>query len=180
MLVVSSFCSGQVADGVRGRIFRSNAIGLTYTLPSGFNPKAENEIPISKDPNGREHLILALWSTAERSPVPRMAFLYDKRVRPAGSSREEMASRYLAEVRQMWVNVRGVKISGPTRISPAGYAIWRLDIWQPDDNPHFNSVVLIPLADRRILGIQINAPSQSELDAEVDSLRNLHFDGMLK
>jgi hypothetical protein len=50
------------------------------------------------------------------------------------------------------------------------------NLWQPDDLPHYNSVVVIPLADRRILAIQVNAVSQSELDAEVDSLRELHLD----
>ena len=103
-----------------------------------------------------------------------MSFLWDRKVRQAGLSREEMANRYLAAVRQLWANVAGVKISGPKRISPS--AIWRLDLWQPDTVPHFNSAVIVPLADRRILAIQINAPSQGELDAEVDSLRELHLD----
>jgi hypothetical protein len=54
--------------------------------------------------------------------------------------------------------------------------MWRLDTWQPDALPRYNAAVVIPLPDRRILAIQINAPSQSELDAEVDSLSELHFD----
>ena len=168
-------CAGQAEEGVHGHVFRSDAIGLTYTFPEKFSPKVENEIR-PQDPSGREHVILALWNTPERTGVPRMALLYDRKVRPAGSSREEMAGRYLAAVRQLWVNVQGVKISGPKQVSPAGYAIWRLDLWQPDTLPHYNSAIAIPLADRRILVIQVNAPSQSDLDAEVDSLRELRFD----
>jgi hypothetical protein len=170
-------CSGQVVEGVHGNVFRNKAIGLTYTLPAGLSPKVENEIR-PQDPSGREHIILALWSAPERTGVPRIAFLYDRKIRPAGWSREEMASRYLDAIRQMWASVRGVKISGPTKISPAGYAVWRLDIWQPDNVPHFNSAIAIPLIDHRIVVIQINAPSQNELDAEVDSLRGLQLDGM--
>jgi hypothetical protein len=167
-------CAAQT-EGVHGHVFRNNDIGLTYTIPEKFSPKVENEMP-AQDPSGREHFILALWNTPERTGAPQMTFLYDKKVRPAGSSREEMANRYLEAVRKLWVDVQGVKISGPKKISPAGYAIWRLDLWQPDALPHFNSAIAIPLRDRRILVIQANAASQSELDAEVDSLRDLTFD----
>jgi hypothetical protein len=153
-------------------------VGLTYTFPEKFSPKIESEMPAQwHDPSGRERLILALWVASDRTAVPRMSFLYDNKIRPAGRSRQQMAYAYLAEVNQMWANVRGVRISGPKEISPAGYAIWRLDLWQPDNSPHYNSVIVIPLADRRILAIQVNAPSQTELDSEVDSLRGLHFDG---
>jgi hypothetical protein len=175
ILACAIVCVGQAEEGVHGHIFRHNEIGLTYTFPERFSPKVESEIH-PQDPSGREHVFLALWDTPERTGVPRMAFLYDRKIRPADRSREEMADRYLAEVRQMWVNVPGVRISGPKKISPAGYAIWRLDLWQPDTLPHYNSAIVIPLADRRLLLIQVNAPSQSELDAEVDSLRELHLD----
>jgi hypothetical protein len=168
-------CAGQVEEGVGGHVFRSDEVGFNYSFPEKFSAKVENEIR-PQDPSGREHVILALWNTPERTGVPRMAFLYDKKVRQAGLSREEMADRYLAEVRQLWVNVKGVKISGPKQISPAGYPIWRLDLWQPDTLPHYNAAIAIPLADRRILVIQVNAPSQSELDEEVDSLHDLRFD----
>jgi len=76
----------------------------------------------------------------------------------------------------MWVGVKGVKIYGPTKIAMTGYALWRLDLWRPDPEPHSNAAVVIPLRDRRILVIQVNAPSQSELDTEVDSLQDLQFD----
>jgi hypothetical protein len=170
-------CAAQM-EGVRGHVFRDNGIGLTYTIPEKFSPKVENEMP-AQDPSGREHLILALWNTPERTGAPQMTFLYDKKIRPAGSSREQMAGRYLEAVKQLWVNVQGVKISGPKKISLAGYEIWRLDFWQPDALPHFNSAIAIPLRDRRILAIQGNAASQSELDAEVDSLSELKFDEKL-
>lgn len=168
-------CSSQAAERVSGNIYRNDAIGLDFAIPFHFSPKVESEIH-PQDPSGREHVFLALWQSAERTGVPRMAFLYDSRVRPLGRSRELNATLYLAELKQMWVNVPGVKISGPTKIAPAGYPIWRLDYWQPNDQPHFNCAVAIPLADRRLILIQINAPSQSELNAEVDSLSKLHFD----
>ena len=168
------FCAGQTAS-VHGHVFRDDTLGLTYTFSEQFSAKVESEMPM-QDRSGREHMILALWNTPDRTGTPRMAFLYDRKIRPAGSSREEIADRYLAAVRQMWVNVQGVKISSPRRISPAGYAMWRLDLFQPDILPHYNSAIAIPLPDRRILVIQVNAPSQSELDAEVDSLGEMHFD----
>jgi hypothetical protein len=168
-------CAGQAEERVHGHSFHSGIVGFTYTFPEKFSPKVEDEIR-PQDPSGREHVILALWATPERTGVPRMAFLYDRKARPAGRSREENADRYLAEVRQLWVSVKGIKISGPRQISPAGYAMWRLDLWQPDASPHYNAAVAIPLEDRTILVIQINAPSQSGLDEEVDSLRELRFD----
>jgi hypothetical protein len=171
----ASLCIGQAANGVHGHVFRSNPIGLTYTFPEKFASKVESEMP--QDPSGREHVILALWDTPQRSGIPRMAFLYDTKVRPAGSSREAMASRYLEALRQQALQWQGGKVSEPRKISPAGHDIWRMDYWHPAGSaPPFNSGIVIPLKDRRILAIQINAPSQSELDSEVDSLRDLHFD----
>ena len=71
----------------------------------------------------------------------------------------------------------GVKVSPPEKVNLAGYAIWRMDYWHPTDSgPPFNSGVVIPLKDHTILVVQINAPSQNELEAEVNSLRNLRFD----
>jgi hypothetical protein len=171
-------CAGQSEDGVRGHVFRSDALRLTYTFSEKLAPMVESEMPptFRSDPNGREDLILALWDTPERTGTPRMAFLYDKNVRQAGLSRAQMADNYLNAIKQMWVSVPGVKIVGPKQISPAGYSIWRLDLRQPDDRPHYNSAVVIPLADRRLLVIRVSAPSQSELDTEVDSLSALHFD----
>jgi hypothetical protein len=168
-------CSGQSSGGVHGQVFRSDTIGLTYTFPEAFSAKVESEFPMH-DSTGREHMILALWNSPERSGSPQIALLYDTKQRSPDLSRAEIANRYLTAVRQLWVNVRGVKITGPQKISAPGCDMWRVDLFQPDEAPHYNAAVVIPLADRRVLAIQINAPSQSELDAEVDSLRELRLD----
>lgn len=167
--------AGAPKDGIEGHTFRYGAIGLTYNFPVKFAAKVENEMN-SKDPTGREHTILALWDTPDRAGAPRISFLYDHKARSADLSQAEIANRYLNAIRQMWVSVPGVRISGPQKISGSGFSMWRLDLYQPDQLPHFNSAVVIPLPDRRILAIQLNAPSQSELDAENESLRDLHFD----
>jgi hypothetical protein len=165
-------CAGQ---SVHGHVFRSDKIGLTYTFPENFSAKIEGELP-KHDPSSREHLILALWNSTERTAWPQIAFLYDTKARSADSSSAEIANRYLSDVRQLWLNVRGVKISGPQKISLPGSDVWRLDLFQPDQLPHYNSAVVVPLADRRLVAIQINAASERDLDAEVDSLRGLSLD----
>ena len=165
-------CAGQTVDG---HIFRSEKIGLTYAFPESFTAQVESELPMH-DSTGREHMILALWNLPERSGSPRITFLYDTKVRSADLSSAEIANRYLAAVRQLWANVRGVKVLGPQKISLPGCDVWRLDFFQPDQLPHYNSAVVVPLADRRLLAIEMNAPSQAELDAEVDSLRGLRLD----
>jgi hypothetical protein len=173
-LFVSSpiVCAGQTVDR---HIFRSEKIGLTYAFPENFSAKVESELPM-QDSTGREHMILALWNSPERNGSPRITFLYDTKVRSADLSSAEIANRYLAAVRQLWANVPGVKILGPQKISLPGCDVWRLDLFQPDQLPHYNAAVVVPLADRRLLAIEINAPSQTELDAEVDSLRGLRLD----
>jgi hypothetical protein len=176
VLTLIFLCSGQTGSGVQGHVFRSDTIGLTYTFPDRFHAKVEREMP--QDPSGREHVILALWDKPSREGVPRMAFLYDTKVRPVGSTREIMAARYLDAMKHQAQNGQGVNISEPKKISPAGYAIWRLDYLYPAaPEREYNSGIVIPLKDRRILAIQINASSQADLDSEVDSLRNLAFDG---
>jgi hypothetical protein len=67
-------------------------------------------------------------------------------------------------------------MAGPTKVSEPSYDYWRLDLSAPDQQPRYNSVILITLSDRRVLVIQVNAPSQSELDGEVDSLARMRFD----
>ena len=171
-LVISA---GQVAGSIHGHVFRSDAIGLTFTVPETFSAKVESELPMH-DPGGREHMILALWKSNESTASPRIAMLYDTKQRSPDLSRAEIANRYLAAIRQLWVNVRGVKISGPLKISQPGCDFWRTDFFQPDALPHYNAAVVVPLADRRLLAIQINAPSQKELDEEVDSLKELRLD----
>jgi hypothetical protein len=171
-----TLCEAQTPDGIHGHVFRSNAIGLTYKFPDPFIPKSEDEL--LRDSSGRDHLILALVGPSQTTGKPRMSFLHDTKIRPVGLTRVELASRYLQAVRQSASQVPGVKLSDSVRIFPAGYEIWRQDYWVPAavGGPPFNSGIVIPLNDRSLLVIQINAPSQSELDVELDSLRDLHFD----
>src|SRR5947209_473655 len=86
-------CAGQTDEGVHGNIFRNNAIGFSYTFPETFSPRVETEMPpqFQNDPAGREHMIFGLWDKPARTGTPRIAFLYDTKVRPAGLSREQMA-----------------------------------------------------------------------------------------
>ncbi len=168
-------CVGQAKGSVHGNVFREAAIGLTYEFPEKFSPKLESEIPIH-DSKGREHLILALWDTPQRSGAPRMTFLYDTKQRSSDRTHDTIALAYIGEAKGMWLGVKGVKIVGPTKVSEPSYDYWRLDLSAPDQVPRYNSVIVITLSDRRVLSIQANAPSQSELDSEVDSLAQMRFD----
>jgi hypothetical protein len=168
-------CAAQTRDGLQGSTFRSPAIGMTYSVPSRFSAKIGTNLP--QDPSGREHIILTVWETSDGVGIPRMTFLYDTKVRPVGSTRETMAARYLAAMKDVATKGGGVSVSVPKAISPAGYVIWRMNYIYPaaPERAH-NCGIVIPLKDRRILAIQINASSEADLDAEVDSLRELHFD----
>ena len=121
-------------------------------------------------------MILALWDTPQRSGAPRMAFLYDTKQRSSDRTHDTIALAYIGEAKGMWLGVKGVKIVGPTKVSEPSYDYWRLDLSAPDQVPRYNSVIVITLSDRRVLSIQANAPSQSELDSEVDSLAQMRFD----
>jgi len=171
-------CMGQAGDSVSGHIFHSDIMGITYAFPERFYSKVESEmVQQPRDPSGREHVVLALWDAPERVGIPRMAFLHDTKPRPAGYSRDAMAARYLEAMKQTVGEWRGVKISAPRKIQLTGYDAWRLDYWHPANSaPPYNSAVVVPLGDRSILAIQVNAPSQSELDSEIDSLRELRFE----
>jgi hypothetical protein len=58
----------------------------------------------------------------------------------------------------------------------SGLTLWRMDYWRPDDSGQsFNSMMAIALNDRSVLCIQMNAPSQPELDRLFDSLQRLHI-----
>jgi len=150
-------------------------MGLTYEFPEKFSPKLEAEIPIH-DSTGREHMILALWDTPQRSGAPKMAFLYDTKQRSSDRTHDTIALAYIGETKRMWLGVKDVKIDGPTKFSEPSYEYWRLDLSAPSQVPRYNSVIVITLSDRRVLGIQANAPSQGELDDEVDSLARMRFD----
>jgi len=168
-------CLGQGKGTVHGNVFREPTMGLTYEFPEKFSPKLEAEIPVH-DSTGREHVILGLWDTPQHSGAPRMAFLYDTKQRNSDRTHDTIALAYIGETKRMWLGVKDVKIVGPTKVSEPSYDYWRLDLSAPGQVPRCNSVIVITLSDRRILGIQANAPSQSELDSEVDSLAHMHFD----
>jgi hypothetical protein len=172
LFAVFIVCSAQT---VNRHVFRHDKIGLTYTFPDNFTAKVESELPM-QDPSGREHMILALWNSSEHTEAPRIAFLYDTKARPADSSSAEIANHYLSAVRQMWAGIPGVKISGPRKVSFPGCDLWGLDLFQPDKVPHYNAAFVVPLADHRLVAIQINAASQKQLDEEVDSLKELRLD----
>jgi hypothetical protein len=143
-------CLGQGRGSVHGDVFREAALGLTYEFPKNFSPKVEKEMP-PFDPTGRERLILALWDTPRRSGQPRMAFDYDTKQRSSDRTRDTIALAYLGEVKGMWLNVKAVKIVGPTKVSDPSYDYWRLDLSAPDQVPRYNSTVVITLSDRRVL-----------------------------
>jgi hypothetical protein len=68
-------------------------------------------------------------------------------------------------------------MSEPKTVSFGGVIVWRVDHWQGHGYVlAYNSAIVIPLTDRKLLAIQVNATSQSELDTEVNSLRELWFD----
>lgn len=71
-----------------------------------------------------------------------------------------------------------VKMFATKTMSLAGRTVWRLDYLQLHGGQTlpYNSAIVIPLSDRRLLAIQVNAPSQGELDAELATLRALRFD----
>ena len=175
MSLVCPTCLGQGRGSVHGNVFREAAMGLTYEFPNKFSPKVESEIP-SRDRTGREHMILALWDTPERSGQPRMAFLYDTKQRSSDRTHDTIALAYLGEIKGMWLSVKGVKMVGPTKVPEPSYDYWRLDLSAPDQVPRYNSSIVITLSDRRVLAVKASAPSQSELDSEVDSLAQMRFD----
>jgi hypothetical protein len=169
-------CLGQTGR-VHGNVFREAAIGLTYEFPEKFSPKVGNEMPQPfRSAKGRERFILTLWDPTQRGGALRMAFLYDTMQRSSERTHDTIALAYLGEVKGMWLRIKDVKIVGPTKVSEPSYDYWRLDLSAPDQVPRYNSVIAITLSDRRVLVVRAGAPSQSELDSEVDSLAQMRFD----
>ncbi len=76
----------------------------------------------------------------------------------------------------MWLGEKDVKIVGPAKSSEPSYDYWRLDMSGPGQVPRYSSAIVITLADRSVFVIKAGAPSQSELDSEVDSLARMRFD----
>jgi hypothetical protein len=163
--------SGQTKTERHGPTFESKEIGLIYRFPEALEPAPADQLP--QDPKGRERIILALWEKPRHAPVPRIVFLYDTKAAPASLTAEEIAVRYLHSLKPG----EGYKMSEPQKVSIAGNTMWRMDYWRPDDSGQsVNSAIVIPFKDKRLLFIQMNAPSQRELDALVDSLQELKFD----
>jgi hypothetical protein len=168
-LILLGSAAAQSKNSVIGRSFKNDEIGLTYTLPESFVPQPENELP--QDPKGREHFILVLWDNPRRTPVPRIAFVYDTKV--AQVSPEDHALRYLHSAKAG----EGYKVSEPRKMSMAGTTMWRMDYWRPDNSGQsYNSAIAIPFRDGRLLFIQMSARSQQELDSLVESLHALRFE----
>jgi hypothetical protein len=152
-------------------------MGLTYEFPDKFNPKVGGEMPKPfSDARGRERFILTLWDTPQGGGALRMAFLYDTQERSSGRTRDTIALAYIGEIKQMWLGIKDVKIVGPTKVSEPSYDYWRLDFSAPDQVPSYNSAIVITLSDRRLLVVRAGAPSQRDLDGEIDSLARMRFD----
>jgi len=170
-------CVGQAAGTVHGNVFREASMGLTYEFPEKFSPKVGSQMPKPfRDATGRERFILTLWDTPERGGALRMAFLYDTKQRSSDRTRDTIALAYIGELKRGWLGVKGVKIDGPTKFSEPSYDYWRLDFSGPDQVPRYSAGIVITLADRRVLFIRAGAPSESELDSEIDSLARMRFD----
>ena len=170
-------CLGQGGDSVHGNVFREAAMGLTYEFSEKFCPKVGDEMPKPfRDASGRERFILTLWDTPQRGGALRMAFLYDTEQRSSDRTHDAIALAYIGEIKRMWLGVKDVTIAGPTKVSEPTYDYWRLDFSVPDQVPRYNSAIAITLSDRRVLVVRAGAPSQGELDGEVDSLARMRFD----
>jgi hypothetical protein len=169
-VVLIAAATAQVKS-VTGRPFRNESIGLNYAIPSTLVPSSEDELP--KDPTGRERVILALWDNPRRTPTPRVVFLYDTKARSSTLTLDQIGEDYLRSLKPG----EGFKMEQPRKVLVAGNPMWRMDFWRPDDSGQsFNSSFAVPLVDRKVLFIQMNASSQRQLDLLVDSLQGLKFD----
>jgi hypothetical protein len=162
----------QIKSTLNGTMFRNENIGLTYKIPEGFAPDPKQQIP--QDPRGREFIILALWDHPRHTPIPRITFLYETKEAPASFTSEQIALRYLHALER---HREGYKMSDPRRVSMSGNTMWRMDYWRSDDSGQsYNSAIIIPFKDRKLLFIQMNASTQDELDSLIRSLDTLRFD----
>lgn len=168
---------GQATGSVHGNVFREEAMGLTYEFPQKFSSKIGSEMPPPfREATGRERFILTLWDAAERGGALRMVFLYDTKQRSSDRTHDTIALAYIGEVKQMWLGVKGVELTAPIKVSEPSYDYWRLDSSGADQVPRYNSAIVITLSDRRVLVVKAGAPSQKELDSEIDSLTRMRFD----
>ncbi len=171
-VILSSFglAAEQIRSTLSGQTFVNENMGLTYTFPDKFIAQPLDQLP--QDPRTPEYILLALWDKARRTPTPRVVFLYDIRRSRPNATPDHIATYYLHSL----VPGKDYKVSEPRKLTLAGNTMWRMDYWRPDDSGQsYNSAIVIPLRDGRILFIQMNASSQSGLDSLVDSLRELRF-----
>ncbi len=98
--------------------------------------------------------------------------MWDIAVRPPKLTSEEIARHALEPLR----TAGATKVSEIIQFPLPTAKSWRLD-YQMSDNPGqiFNSAVVIPLRGRRVLYIQMNAATRSELDSLVASLKALRL-----
>ncbi len=170
LLLLLGTGDAQLAGTVNGQAFTCAAIGLSYTIPKGFDSTPENQLP--HDPKGREHILLALWEHGHRTPVPRIVFLYDDLARPSSLTAEMIAEDYLKSLEPG----EGYKMGTPKRIELTTGPMWRLDYWRADEaGQSHNSAIAVPTAGHKVLFIQMNASSEAELNALVISLRSLRL-----
>lgn len=169
-LALVGISAAQMKPSPAAQTYKNVGIGLTYAFPDALAPQPENELPQS---SGTERIILALWDKPRRTPVPRIVFAYDSKVQPGRFTPDEIALKYLQSLRPQ----AGYKMSKPERVKIGANALWRMDYWRPDDSGQsYNSAIAFAFKNRTVLFIQMNAPSQQELDSLVGSLQTLVFD----
>jgi hypothetical protein len=169
LTLVALSVEGQSKNSLIGRTFKNSDLGLTYSLPESLVPQPDIQLP--RDSQGREEILLALWDETRQTPDPRITFLYDKKVAhmPPG----QHALRYLHSAPAG----PGYKLTEPRKVSMGGTTMWRMDYSRPDESGHsYSSAIVIPFSDGTLLFIQMNAPSQSQLDSLVGSLNTLRVD----
>ena len=156
---------------VTGRTLRTENEGLTYTFPEGLVAMPEDKLP--RDPTGREIFLLALWDSPRKTPVPRIVVLWDLMVRSSGSTPEIIATHTLKTLPLP----KDAKASTIVKVESGKNAFWRMDYWIPNSTEQaYNTAIVVPLADRRIVLFQMNAASQHQLDLLAKSLNSLELD----
>lgn len=107
---------------------------------------------------------------------PGWHFCTTLKVRPQTWTAREIAMNWLDALQASFRGDSRMKLSPPVIVALSGFTAWRLNYIQnyPNILP-YNCVVVIPLPDRKLLAVQMNAPSQAELDVEVASLSGLRF-----
>ena len=96
-----------------------------------------------------------------RTPIPRIVFLHDTKARSSTLTADQIGEDYLKSLKPG----EGFKVERPKKVLIAGNSIWRMDYWRPDTSGQsFHSSFAVPLKDRRVLFIDMNSSSRSQLD----------------